>query len=249
MATNPFNTSDFCIRTYPMGILVNPLALRPDDVHIEDIAHGLANEARFAGHTRERYSVAEHCVRVSWVVPRELALRALLHDASEAYLKDIPRPIKKTPVFGAYRAAELAAEHSIATKFSSGDWNDQPLIKLADMRLCSTEARDLTKRPQGAVQEPLPFHGVIIRPWSSEDARAMYLRRYSDLIIEDLERTGWHPCAGYCRACQGVVVLTKVGVRPLIRGLWKHICSQCGGDFSHQLVTAEAPTEWAALGL
>jgi hypothetical protein len=60
-----------------------PLLPNPDDIRIEDIAHALSNQCRFAGHAREFYSVAEHCVRVSQLCRPEEALWGLLHDASE----------------------------------------------------------------------------------------------------------------------------------------------------------------------
>lgn len=82
------------IQTYK-GIHYWPLDPKPEDVHIEDIAHALANSCRYAGHTSRFYSVAEHSVLVSRIVPEEHALSALLHDATEAYVVDVPRPLKK----------------------------------------------------------------------------------------------------------------------------------------------------------
>src|ERR1017187_10636100 len=72
------------------GIHFWPLLPNPADIRIEDIAHALSNQCRFAGHAREFYSVAEHSVRVSQLCPPEDALWGLLHDASEAYLTDVP---------------------------------------------------------------------------------------------------------------------------------------------------------------
>jgi hypothetical protein len=82
------------IQTYS-GIKFYPLDPRPEDVSIVDIAHALGNVCRFAGHVSEHYSVAQHSVLVSQLVPPEDALWGLMHDAAEAYTGDLPRPIKK----------------------------------------------------------------------------------------------------------------------------------------------------------
>lgn len=73
-----------------------PLDPRVDEVDPIDVAHSLGHQCRYAGHTRRFYSVAEHCILMSLVMPtRELALAALLHDAAEAYVVDVPRPLKR----------------------------------------------------------------------------------------------------------------------------------------------------------
>ena len=106
------------------GKLIQPLDLKPDDIDIRDIAHALSRVCRFGGHCHGVLNVAAHSVRVLKAVraawphgSKRLHLTALLHDASEAYLGDIPRPLKKHPAFAFYREAEEAAEKVIAAKF------------------------------------------------------------------------------------------------------------------------------------
>ncbi len=80
--------------------MVDPLNMRPDDVCIEDIAHSLSNQCRFTGHSSVFYSIAEHSVIGSRLVPPEHALTFLLHDAAEAYLCDVAAPLRGFVSFG-----------------------------------------------------------------------------------------------------------------------------------------------------
>lgn len=82
------------IHTYS-GNMFNPFNPNPDLIFIDDIAQGLSNTCRFGGQISKYYSVAEHSVFVSMLCDEEYALEALLHDAAEAYLGDIPTPIKE----------------------------------------------------------------------------------------------------------------------------------------------------------
>ena len=88
---------------------------RPDDIYILDIAQGLANECRYAGQARHFYSVAQHAWLTSQIVDPEYALEALLHDASEAYCKDIPRPLKE--LLPDYREIEARVDGTIRATF------------------------------------------------------------------------------------------------------------------------------------
>lgn len=107
------------IRTFT-GLYVTPTRLTPGMITIEDIAHGLSRVCRFAGHCAGFLPVAEHSIAVARIVMTtdpDHALEALLHDASEAYLGDMPRPIKHLPEMAPYREAEERAERAIAERF------------------------------------------------------------------------------------------------------------------------------------
>jgi 5'-nucleotidase len=141
------------IQTYS-GIAFNLDDPKPGDVRVEDIAHSLSMQCRFGGHVRRFYSVAEHCVRVSQIVRPKLQLAALLHDASEAYVIDVPRPVKM--MLTGYDEIEARAQRAIAKRFGiDPDLLTCPEVKLADDTLLATERRDLLV-PTDHEWAPLP---------------------------------------------------------------------------------------------
>jgi len=77
------------------GLKFYPFAPEPDMFRLEDITTSLSQQCRFNGHTKKMYTVAQHSLHVGNIVPPELRVYGLLHDAAEAYLSDIPSPIKK----------------------------------------------------------------------------------------------------------------------------------------------------------
>jgi 5'-deoxynucleotidase YfbR-like HD superfamily hydrolase len=117
-----------------------PLEPRIDRVAIEDIAHGLAYQCRFNGQTREFYSVAQHSLIVASLVPPQLRLAALLHDAAEAYLGDMVKPLKV--LLPAFALIEDQVSAIIAAAFDI-DFSDYGPIKRADLIALATEKRDL----------------------------------------------------------------------------------------------------------
>jgi uncharacterized protein len=130
------------IATYS-GAIINPLHPNLNSIRIEDIAKSLSQQCRFTGHVSQFYSVATHSVLASILVPEKDALWALLHDASEAYLSDIARPVKHGLGFGeAYREVETNLMSAICQRFGLDE--DMPeTVHWADDMLLRTEARDL----------------------------------------------------------------------------------------------------------
>lgn len=104
-----------CIRTFS-GKYVNVFEPTEEMIDINDIAHALANQCRFGGHLQSFFSVAQHSLNCFYFIrEQELKLTALMHDASEAYLLDIPRPIKNR--LANYKEIEDGLMRLIAKKF------------------------------------------------------------------------------------------------------------------------------------
>ena len=162
------------------GAVINPLAPDPAAINIEDIAHSLAQQCRFCGHTRMFYSVAEHSVRCSRIVAAKHRLTALMHDASEAYLSDIARPVKHDPEFGAfYREFEQQLERVIAEKFGL-EHPSPPAVKFADDVLLRSEQRDLMPNVLRVPGEA--YLDYTIEPWLSAEAESRFLARFFELV-------------------------------------------------------------------
>jgi hypothetical protein len=141
----------------------------------EDIAFGLARTCRYGGHTKAFYSVAQHCVMVSRILPPELALVGLLHDASEAYTGDMVSPLKQ--ILPEFRRIEDSIEAAIARRFSvPHPWPAE--VKHADLVLLVTEKRDLMGAgtwPGLEAYEPL---SEPIWPWAPDLAAAEWLANF-----------------------------------------------------------------------
>lgn len=159
----------------------DPIDPQPDMIDLVDIANGLSNECRFAGQCRFFYSVAQHSVLVSNTVPEEYAFEALLHDAAEAFIKDIPSPIKR--LLPDYRALEAKVEAAIRTRFGLPA-SISPSVKHADLILLATERRDLM--PQDGDSWPM-LEGITpldkrIRAVHSYAAKSLFMQRALEVL-------------------------------------------------------------------
>lgn len=159
-----------------------PLDPRPGDVVIEDVAHALSMLCRFAGHCRTFYSVAQHSILVSYTCDPGDELAGLLHDAAEAYVIDVPRPLKRDACMAAYRDAEEVVHAAIGQRFGLAS-GIPASVKVADEIVLATEARDLMDT---RTCPWVNLDGVLkldqrIRTWSPELAESLFLARFAEL--------------------------------------------------------------------
>ena len=170
-------------RTYT-GRLVHPLDPSPGEISIFDVAHSLSQICRFLGHTKEFYSVAQHSILVSQHAVPEDALWGLLHDASEAYICDMPSPLKHDPRMAIYRETEALIMAAVCSRYDLGP--QMPMsVEIADKRLLATEFRDVTTvdAPEWVREECGfdPLSDYHIACWAPSFAESMFLNRFEEL--------------------------------------------------------------------
>ena len=158
------------------GHLFDPLKPDPESIHIEDIAHALSQLCRFNGHCLRFYSVAEHCVYVAENVDDKYRLRALLHDAAEAYLGDIPSPVKQhLPDFVKLEKAvhkAISKRYGIKAKIPR-------VVKEADRLLLACERREGMKYiDDGWGDIGLGTEDVMPQFWDPEQAKREFLAAF-----------------------------------------------------------------------
>lgn len=158
-----------------------PCDPRMADVDIEDIAHALSMQPRYGGHSKRFYSVAEHSVLVSSHCDGLANQRAaLLHDASEAYLVDIPRPIK--PYLINYKELEDDISKVIAEKFGVAyPWSAE--VHRVDNAILADEQKLLMADPPAPWTLPEPPLGLkSIRGMAPAEAKAFFMGRFYELF-------------------------------------------------------------------
>jgi hypothetical protein len=168
------------IQTYT-GKQFYPLDPRVEEIDIQDIAHALSNICRFTGHCSEFYSVAQHSILVSNNVSPQNALWGLLHDASEAYICDVARPLKKLDEMKQYRIIEKLIIETVVKAFDLSQAEEPEEVKNIDMILMMTEARDLKLiSPAWRHYNVEPFSFKIF-PMSPKLAKQCFLSKFNKL--------------------------------------------------------------------
>lgn len=151
---------------------------RVEEVHIEDIAHALSLLCRFGGHCKEFYSVADHSIRCAENVSQEFKLEALLHDAGEAYIVDMPRPIKYA--LTEYRTIENAVDRVVRQRFNLPE-EMSPEVKRIDAVMLSTERRDLMKPSELEWHKMLDPIEQITYPRSPKESYYDFMKMFNEL--------------------------------------------------------------------
>ncbi len=157
--------------------LLNP---DPDTINIVDIAHALSGEGRYCNHTFEHYSVAQHSIAIMQSLPLKFKLEGLLHDATEAYLKDLPAPVKHLPQMEFYRQLEKNLDQVIRTKFGL------PLIESPEVKECDTLVVPYEKTLYRHGNTPVPekWKSVLWPPMTRAEARDKFTYFFHRLYDE-----------------------------------------------------------------
>ena len=160
---------------------------QPADVDILDIAHSLSYQCRYNGHALRFYSVAEHSMLLASYTEHVLKLplpqimRALLHDAVEAYVSDVPSPFKKAvPAFPAIEAeVEKVVMEAFGLDPEKPDW-----LREIDQRICLYEREAIMVKsvewPDSTGLAPL---GMAIQCLAPHEAEGYFMRAYANLSV------------------------------------------------------------------
>ncbi len=169
------------------GTKFNPLKPTPEMIEIRDIAHALSLVCRWGGHTTEFYSVAQHCVCVSEICLPQDAKKGLLHDATEAYIGDMIRPLKYLKqMYKVYKTIEGRIDNAIAVKVGLDSLDKPESVQWADTVMLAAEAINLRKPvPQWAYDSLQGLGNPNIKfdfPWRPEFAETQFINRFNLLF-------------------------------------------------------------------
>ena len=165
--------------TLASGRLFDFLDPHGSDFAIEDVAHGLALVCRYAGQCRDFYSVAEHSLLVSDVATNH-RYEALLHDAAEAFIGDITRPLKQ--LLPDYKRIEEAVEDAVIERFGM-DRAYRSEVKATDLRVLAAEQMQIMApgTADWAAEAQVEPAAITVRFLSPKAAKRQFLKRYEEL--------------------------------------------------------------------
>lgn len=158
--------------------------LEPRPLSVFEVAHSLAKLCRFNGHCRRFYSVAQHSVLVSYLVPPQFAWQGLMHDAGEAVLGDITSPLKR--LVPDYRAIEASCEAVIFDGFGLPPELDK-LVGYFDLVALATEKRDIMPAHDvdmdWSALDGIPPSPTYIKPLGPDDALDLFMQRVHEISL------------------------------------------------------------------
>lgn len=176
-----------CITTRS-GRQVSLLNPQYSQIDIGDIAHGLAYQCRFNGHTSRFYSIAQHSLMVASILPDHLKMAGLLHDAAEAYVGDVVQPLKV--LLPDYQMYENRFTQVIGQRFNVNLYH-HPEVKQADLIALATEKRDLLPREKctwDLLKGIKPLERLTL-PMTAEHSEETFMRVFMDLLASRQRRT------------------------------------------------------------
>ena len=170
--------NEHSMQTYT-GRVIDLTKITEDDIRLPDISHSLSQLVRFTGHAKQPYTVAQHSVFVSRLLHKRHALWGLMHDATEAYLGDVSRPLKS--LLPEYRAIEEGLHRVIARKFGL-PWPMPSEVKHADNVALLTEKRDLlTVDHDWGMNGIEPSLESVVNVLGCREAKELFESRFREL--------------------------------------------------------------------
>ena len=164
--------------------------IHPDMICLEDIAHALSRICRFNGHIKNFYSIGEHSLLTSRMVEDRLKVDALLHDAGEAYMSDMSRPLKmimNDTSGNMYKQIEMDILHCINKKFDFPELSedDKMKIKLADNTALYIESHSsfdsamLVEWNYGKMLNPIPKFKIPSRQRNMNEVKKKFIEKFN----------------------------------------------------------------------
>ena len=154
-----------------------------------DIAHALSNKCRYSGHTRHFYSVAQHSVLVSLLVPTKYAMEGLLHDAAEAYFPDVPYPLRS--IMEPLEWIEEGIHRAVAQRFGlTYPWSDE--VEDVDRNITADEAWHMMYTKGLRWPGNRKRTGITIETQTPTIAKRVFTSRYGELLATHPVEDPWH---------------------------------------------------------